>query len=328
MRAMQAEAPGDALRLAEVPDPTPGPGEALLSVRACGVNFADLLMIDGTYQERPGFPLIPGLEVAGVVLEHGEGVSDPPIGTRVAALCGTGGYAERVCAPAIACVPVPDSMPDSHAAALQVAYGTAELSLRERARLRSGETLLVLGAAGGVGLSAVEIGKRMGAHVVAAARGQNRLAAARSRGADHCVDPEFDDLREAVLTATGGRGADVVFDTVGGGRLREAMRAIAFEGRALPIGFASGDIPSIPANVVLVKNIDVIGVYWGAYYKRRPAALRESFLRILRYYGEGHLVPNIDRTARLERAESVIAALRTRAIVGKAVLAPYGESLS
>lgn len=318
--AMQAEGPGARLSMAERPTPAPGPGEARIRVAACGVNFADTLMVAGRYQERPEYPLIPGLEVAGEVAELGPDTQGPPPGTRVAALCGNGGYAEEVCAPAAACVPVPEGMPSEHAASLLVAYGTADLALRHRARLQPGETLLVLGAAGGVGLTAVEVGKLLGARVIACARTESRLSHARERGADVTLAVEADGLRDAVREATNGRGADVVFDPVGGDMFRAAMRATAFEGRLIPIGFASGIVPQIPANILLVKNLTAIGLYWGIYFRHRPEVLGESVERILDWYQSNRIRPHIGRSLPLSRAEEALEALRNRESTGKIVL--------
>ncbi|MBK0401145.1 NADPH:quinone oxidoreductase family protein [Limibaculum sp. M0105] len=317
MRTMRLHEIGGELRLEEAVAPKPAAGEVLIRVAACGVNFADTLMVRGQYQEKPALPFAPGMEVAGTVEALGGGVDGPRPGTRVAAMCGVGGFAEFVCAPAAACVVIPDDMPDTHAAALQVAYGTSELALNHRARLKPGERLLVLGAAGGVGLTAVEIGKLMGAEVIACARGEARLAKARDKGADHLIDPEATDLREAVL-ALG--GADVVYDPVGGAQWKAAMRAANPEARLLPIGFASGEVPQIPANILLVKNLDVLGVYWGAYYRFAPRVLAESFERILGWYREGRIEPHVSNVLPLDRAGEALALLRGRKATGKVVV--------
>ncbi|MEO1331178.1 MAG: NADPH:quinone oxidoreductase family protein, partial [Pseudomonadota bacterium] len=269
MRSMRLHALGEPLRLDEVPPPQPGPGQALLRVRACGVNFADTLMVKGTYQEKPALPFAPGLEVGGEVIAVGAGV-DLAVGTRVAATTGHGGMAEQALAPAAACTPIPDAMPFVDAAALPVAYGTSQVALDYKAGLEPGERLLVLGAAGGVGLTAVEIGNLMGAEVIACARGAEKLAVAKAKGADHLIDAEAgpDALREQVK-ALG--GADVVYDPVGGAFWKAALRAANPEARLLPLGFASGEVPQIPANILLVKNLTVIGFYWGSYYKVKPS---------------------------------------------------------
>jgi NADPH2:quinone reductase len=317
MRAMRAHEAGGKLRLDEVPPPEPGPGQVRLRVRACGVNFADTLMVAGTYQEKHAFPFAPGLEICGDVDALGLGVEGLRPGQRVAALCGVGGLAEYALAPAAVCVPVPDAMADADAAALQVAYGTSHVALDRRARLRPGERLLVLGAAGGVGLTAVEIGKLMGAEVIAVARGADKQAVARDKGADHVLDADAEGLRDAVL-ALG--GADVVYDPVGGDLWKAAMRACNPEARLLPIGFASGEVPQIPANIVMVKNLTVIGVYWGAYYKFAPGVLADSFRQLLAWWTDGRIAPHVSHTLPLDRAEEALQLLRDRAATGKVVV--------
>jgi NADPH2:quinone reductase len=274
-------------------------------------------MLKGTYQEKPPLPFAPGMEVAGTVEALGEGVVAPVIGTRVAAMCGHGGFAEYATAPAATCVAIPDDMPDADAAALQVAYGTSEVVLARRARLQPGERLLVLGAAGGVGLTAVEIGKLMGAEVIACARGAERLARAREKGADHLIDPEETDLREAVLTLG---GADVVYDPVGGDQWKAALRAANPEARLIPVGFASGEVPQIPANILLVKNLDVIGFYWGAYYRFHPEVLAASFRQLLAWYRDGKIRPHVSNVVPLAQASDALELLRSRKATGKVVV--------
>ncbi len=317
MRAMRLHEIGGALRLDDAARPEPGPGEALLRVRACGINFADTLMVAGRYQEKPALPFAPGLEVCGVVEALGPGVEGLAIGARVAALTGHGGLADYATAPAATCVPLPDAMDDVAAAALQVAYGTSHVALERRARLRPGETLLVLGAGGGVGLTAVEIGKLMGARVIACARGADKAQAARDKGADHLVEADPATLREAVL-ALG--GADVVYDPVGGALWQAAFRAAKFEARLLPIGFASGEVPQIPANVLLVKNLTVIGLYWGAYWRHAPAVLAESFRSLLGWWAEGRIAPHVSHVLPLEEAGAALALLSDRRATGKVVV--------
>ncbi|MEM9011554.1 MAG: NADPH:quinone oxidoreductase family protein [Pseudomonadota bacterium] len=317
MRAMRVHALNEPLRLDEAETPSPGPGEVLLRVEACGVNFGDTLMVKGTYQEKPDLPFAPGMEVAATVAAQGEGVKFPKVGDRVAALSGHGGFAEHVCAPATSCVPVPDGMPAEHVAAFLVAYGTSHVGLDYRAKLQPGETLLVLGAAGGVGLTAVEIGKLMGATVIACARGAEKLAVAREVGADHLIDSDTDDIREAVK-ALG--GADVVYDPVGGDQFMAAMRATKPEARLLPLGFASGDVPQIPANILLVKNLTVHGFYWGAYSRFKPQVLVESFRQLFAWYGEGKLKPHVSHALPLEQANEALDLLTSRKATGKVVL--------
>ncbi len=315
MRAMRVHEAGGQLRLEDVPAPEPGAGEVLLRVRACGVNFADTLMVKGTYQEKPGYPFAPGMEVAGIVEKTVPG--GPAEGARVAAMCGHGGFAELVAVPAAACREIPDAMSDVAAAALQVAYGTSQVALDHRAKLQPGERLLVLGAAGGVGLTAVEIGKLMGAEVIACARGAEKLNIAKEMGADHLIDSEAQDIREAVK-ALG--GADVVYDPVGGDQWKAALRAANPEARLLPIGFASGEVPQIPANILLVKNLTVIGLYWGAYMTFAPQVLSESFAQICQWFVDGKIRPHVSHEVRLEEAETALDLLRTRAATGKVVI--------
>ncbi|MGM0586584.1 MAG: NADPH:quinone oxidoreductase family protein [Pseudomonadota bacterium] len=315
MRAMRLHALNEPLRLDEAPEPEPGAGEVRLRVEACGVNFADVLITQGKYQEKPALPHAPGLEMCGVVEARGPGVGLVE-GTRVAA-SGLGGFAEKAVVPEASCARVPEGMTAEVAAGFQVAYGTSHLALDHRARLRPGERLLVLGAAGGVGLTAVEIGRLMGAEVIACARGAERLEIARAKGADHLIDSETDDIRERCL-ALG--GLDVVYDPVGGEQWTAAMRACNPEARLLPIGFASGDIPQIPANILLVKNLTVIGLYWGAYRRFRPEALGESLAKLIGWLEEGRLSLHVSHTLPLEEANEALRLLREREATGKVVL--------
>jgi len=317
MRAMRVHQLGAGLVMDDVPQPQPGPGQVLLKVHACGVNFADTLIVKGRYQEKPPLPFAPGMEVCGTVDALGEGVTDLAPGTRVAANCGAGGFADYVLAPARACVPVPDSMNDTQAAAFQVAYGTSHVALGYKARLQPGERLLVLGAAGGVGLTAVEIGKLMGAEVIAVARGAARLEQARAMGADHLVDSGSADIRDAVK-ALG--GADVVYDPVGGAPWKAALRATNPEARLIPIGFASGEIPQIPANILLVKNLTVIGFYWGAYYRFKPQVLADSFRTLIGWFEAGKIKPHVSHRVPLAQANRALDLLESRQATGKVVV--------
>jgi NADPH2:quinone reductase len=317
MRAMRVHELGAGLQLDEVAQPEPGPGQVLLKVHACGVNFADTLIVRGRYQEKPELPFAPGMEVCGTVEALGEGVDGPAPGARVAANCGAGGFADYAVANAAACVPVPDSMTDVEAAAFQVAYGTSHVALGYKAGLKPGERLLVLGAAGGVGLTAVEIGKLMGAEVIAVARGAARLEKAREMGADHLIDSETADIRAEVL-ALG--GADVVYDPVGGEQWKAAMRASNPEARLLPIGFASGEIPQIPANILLVKNLTVIGFYWGSYYRLKPQVLATSFRQLIAWFEQGKIRPHVSNEVPLAEANRALELLETRRATGKMVV--------
>ena len=312
--------PPEALAVEEVAEPEPGPNDVLIRVQASGVNFADALIVQGAYQEKPSLPFIPGLEVAGEIVAMGSDVTGLATGQRVVSLCTIGGYAEAVTAPAAVTVPIPEEMPCETAAGFMVAYGTAHLGLAHRARLRPGETLLVHGAGGGVGLAAVEVGKAMGATVIAAAGSADKRALAQSHGADHVIDYRAGPFKDIVKALTDGRGADVIFDPVGGKVLAQSMRCIAWEGRLLVIGFAAGDIPEVPAGLVLVKNISMVGVYWGAYRKHEPGIVTASLQRLFSWFEHGALRPTISETLPLERAAEAMQRLLRREARGKIVL--------
>ncbi|SFP05764.1 NADPH:quinone oxidoreductase family protein [Tranquillimonas alkanivorans] len=319
MRAYQVVDTDASPQWRDVPSPEPGAGEVAVGIAACGLNFADLLMAKGKYQERPPLPFTLGMELAGTVEAVGRDVDALAPGTRVAVFAGHGGLAERGVFPADRCTALPDDMPFEHAAAFQVAYGTAHVALNHRARLCEGETLLVTGAAGGVGLTAVEIGKLMGARVIAAARGQDKLAVAREAGADHLVDIGAEDLRKAVK-ALG--GADVVYDVVGGELFTAALRACRPEARVLVVGFASGEVPRIAANHLLVKNVDVMGFYWGGYAAFRPEVLTGSLATLFDWYSDGRLSPHISHVLPLDRAAEGLELIRDRRSTGKVVITP------
>ncbi|MCR9069261.1 MAG: NADPH:quinone oxidoreductase family protein [Rhodobacteraceae bacterium] len=317
MRAFRIETPGESPRLAQIATPDPGPGEVAIKIAACGLNFADLLMIEGTYQDTPAPPFTLGMEVAGVVTALGEGVTAPAVGTRVAVFGGQGGLAEQGVFDAARCVTIPDAMPFETAAGFLVAYGTSHLALTHRARLNAGERLLVLGAAGGVGLTAVELGAAMGAEVIAVARGADKLAVAQKAGAAHLIDSGTHDLRDRVR-ALG--GADVVYDAVGGDAFAAALRATNPEGRILTIGFASGTVPQIPANILLVKNITVHGVYWGGYMRFAPKVVTDSLDALITMYAAGQIRPHIGATYPLDRVDDALALLKSRKSTGKVVV--------
>ena len=319
MRAIVVANRGEAPRLSDLPGPEPGPGEIRVAIRACGLNFADLLMVEGKYQERRDPPFVLGMELAGVVDKLGPGVSGPVPGTRVAIAATVDGLAEYGCFDAALAVPLPDAMSFADAAAFQIAYGTSHLALEDKARLRPGETLLVLGAAGGVGLTAVEVGKRMGARVIAVARGADKLAAAKAAGADILIDSDEGGLRERVK-ALG--GADVVYDPVGGDLFAEALRATNPDGRMIVIGFASGTVPPIPANILLVKNISVLGFYWGGYRTFARERLTQSMATLFGWYAEGGLRPHVSNILPLDRALEGLELLRSRKSTGKVVIEP------
>lgn len=318
MKAFQVTAIGAPPQLLDVPEPIPGKGEALVSIRAAGLNFADLLMMRGQYQDTPAPPFTLGMEVCGTLLALGPDTEGPPPGTRVAVFGGKGGLAERGVFPAALCRPVPDAMTDAEAAGFQVAFGTAHLALTRRARLQKGETLVVTGAGGGVGLTAVEVGAAMGARVIAIARGEEKLAAARAAGATHTIDAGVD--LKAEVRALG--GADVVYDAVGGPGFTALLGATNREGRIVVIGFASGEVPPVPANVLLVKNIDVMGFYWGGYLRFAPAALGESLDRLMDWHVQGLIRTPVGATFPLSRAADALALLADRKAVGKIIVTP------
>lgn len=296
-------------------------GEVRIRVRACGVNFADTLMIAGKYQVKPALPFSPGLEAAGEVAEVAPDVAHLAVGQRVLAVSRSGGsYAEELVVDARAAVPIPDGMDYATAAAFPVAYGTSHFALTHRGQLRPGETLVVTGASGGVGLTAVEIGRRLGATVIAVAGGPEKCEVARRYGADHTIDHRSEDLRERLKALTEGRGADVVYDPVGGDLFDACLRAVNWEARMLVIGFAAGRIQSVPANLILVKNISVTGVVWGAQAARDPVFVSNQLRELLAWYDAGELKPLVSKTYPLARAAEGMNALLSRAHSGKIVL--------
>ena len=319
MRAFQVTSFDQPAKIEELPDPVPAAGEVLLNIAACGLNFADLLMAKGSYQDTPTPPFTLGMEVCGTVIALGPDVDGPAIGTRVAVFGGQGGMAEKGVFPAALCRPVPDTMDDATAAGFMVAYGTSHLALTRRAQLQKGETLLVLGAAGGVGLTAVEVGKAMGAAVIAVARGADKLAIAKSAGADFLIDSATQDIK-AEVKALG--GADVVYDPVGGDPFKAALGACNREARVIVIGFASGDVPQIPANIILVKNITVIGFYWGGYLKFNAPSLTDSLAELMAWHAQGRLRPHVSHQIPLAQAADALALLRSRKSTGKVVVMP------
>lgn len=310
-----------ALRLEDVPEPRPRPGQVRVRVRACGINFADSLIARGQYQTQPEPPFSPGFEVAGDILDVGEGVTDFRAGDRVIAITPHGGYAEQVVANIDRCVPMPATMPYEQGAAFPVVFGTSHIALWHRARLRAGETLVVHGASGGVGLTAVAIGKQLGATVIATASSPEKLAVAQEHGADYLIDTRREDVRSRIKELTGGRGADVIYDPVGGELFAASLRAIAFEGRILVIGFAGGTVPQIPANHLLVKNVDVIGLNWPAYAERHPQVMTASFRTLMDWYLTGAIRPYISAIYPLERAVDALEQVVARKSTGKVVIA-------
>jgi len=308
------------LKLEAVDDPVAVKNSVVIDIKACSVNFADSLMIEGTYQVRPPLPFSPGLEIAGIISQVGDDVTDWHVGDRVQTLTNWGGFAEKIAVPATSLTALPPNMSYGDAAAFVVAYGTSHVALAYRAKLQKGEWLVVNGAGGGVGLTAVEMGKMMGARVIAAAGSDEKLAIARSKGAEFTINYKTENIRDKIKEYTGGKGANVVYDPVGGEAFKQTFRAMAPEGRMLIIGFASGDIPQVPANHLLVKNIELIGFYWGAYRDFKPDILTESTKQLFTWYEEGKISPYISATFPLEKTTDAIAALRNRTSSGKVVV--------
>jgi NADPH2:quinone reductase len=336
MRALLCTRHGDPelLELSEVPLPQPGPGQVRIAVQAAGVNFPDTLIIRNLYQFKPALPFSPGGEVAGVITALGDGVVRDPgahgeagpsslhEGDRVMALCGHGGFAEQVVVDEAKAVRIPEGVSMELAASFTMVYATSYHALVDRAALKSGENLLVLGAAGGVGLSAVEIGKALGARVIAAASSDAKLQVCREHGADDLINYTREDLRERLRSLTGGQGVDVVYDPVGGHFTERAFRSIAWRGRYLVVGFALGEIPSLPLNLALLKGAGILGVFWGAYISREPQAFQADMQRLLAWVAQGRLRPRVSARYSLEEAPQAIRALMDRRAVGKLVVVP------
>jgi NADPH2:quinone reductase len=312
----------DDLEFADLPDPVAEPGEAVVKVEAAALNFFDLLIIAGKYQFKPEFPFSPAAEFAGVVESIGAQVTEFAPGDRVMGYVGWGAARERLAVPADRLVRIPEGLDFDRAAGLSVTYGTSYYALKDRAGLRSGETLAVLGASGGVGLAAIELGKLMGARVIACASSDEKLTFARQHGADEGVDYGKDDLRDGLKRLTGDHGADVLYDSIGGPYAEKALRAMAWEGRYLVIGFAAGEIPKLPLNLILLKSCDVRGVFWGAWIKRDPAAHRANTADLLRWCAEGRLSAHVHAAYPLAQAAEALKALADRKAMGKVVLRP------
>jgi NADPH2:quinone reductase len=312
--------PPESLVLEDVEPLKPGTGQVVISVKACGVNFPDTLIIQGKYQFKPPMPFAPGGEVAGVVKEVGEGVDTVKVGDRVIAFIGWGGFAEEVLTDATRLIPMPGSMDFTDAAAFVMTYGTSHYALKDRAQLKPGETLLVLGAAGGVGLAAVEIGKVMGARVIAAASTDEKLAVCKQHGANEVINYATGDLRVRVKELTGGEGVDVVYDPVGGNYSEAALRSIAWGGRHLVIGFTAGEIPRIPLNLPLLKSCSIVGVFWGSFMEREARHYQENIQELLSWFTQGKLKPHISATYPLEHAAQALNDVMSRKVKGKVVL--------
>ena len=312
--------PPDSLVVEEVPSPRAGPGEAVISVKAASLNFPDVLIIQNKYQFKPPLPFSPGSELAGVVKEVGAGVQGVAAGDKVIAFTTYGAFAEEVKTDASRLVPLPAGMDFVTGAAFLLTYATSDHALRDRGALAAGETLLVLGAAGGVGLAAIEIGKALGARVIACASSEEKLAVCRSHGADATINYAAEDLRERIKALTEGRGVDVVYDAVGGPYTEPAFRSLAWRGRHLVIGFAAGEIPKLPLNLALLKGASVVGVFWGDFARRQPKEFAQSIRQLGRWYAEGRLKPHVSQTMPLEKAAEALKLMAARQVKGKLVL--------
>ena len=312
--------PPESLVLEEVPSPRAGAGEVVVSIKAASVNFPDVLIIQNKYQFKPPLPFSPGSELAGVVKEVGPGVTQVKPGDRVIAFTTFGAFAEEVKTEAARLLPLPEGMSFEEGASFILTYGTTDHALRDRAQMQPGESLLVLGAAGGVGVAAIEIGKAMGARVIACASSDEKLAVCRQHGADDAINYASEDLRERIKALTGGRGVDVIYDAVGGPYTEPAFRSIAWRGRHLVIGFAAGDIPKLPLNLALLKGAAVVGVFWGDFTRREPQAFAESARQLGRWYREGRLKPHVSATFPLARAAEAMNLLASRKAKGKVVI--------
>ena len=311
--------PPDSLVVEEIAPLKAEQGQIVIDVKACGVNFPDTLIIQGKYQFKPPFPFSPGGEVAGVVKEIGEGVGHLKAGDDVFAMTGWGGFAQEVVVAANRAFPMPQGMDYAVAASLMYTYGTSYHALKDRANLQAGETLLVLGAAGGVGLAALNLGKIMGAKVIAAASTADKLALCKEYGADECINYTQEDLKER-LKALG--GVDVIYDPVGGEYAEPALRSMNWKGRYLVVGFAAGQIPNIPLNLPLLKGCAVMGVFWGAFAEREPKANYQNVMELLQFYQNGQMKPHIQRTFSLEEAPQALYDMLERRVMGKLVVTP------
>ncbi|HAD10488.1 MAG TPA: NADPH:quinone oxidoreductase [Porticoccaceae bacterium] len=325
MKALVCEqyGPVEDLKYRDFPDPEPAPGEILVAVKAIGVNFPDGLLVEGKYQARPECPFAPGSEISGEVVGLGEGVIDFAVGDRVLALTTNfGAYAEQITLPSLAAYKMPASMDYETGAALLAASGTAHHGLRQRGRLQAGETLVVLGAAGGTGIAAVQIGKAMGARVIAVCSSEEKLAFAKSQGADDGINYSEQDLNKAIKALTNGRGADVVYDAVGGDAFDACSRAMAWDGRLLIVGFASGRIPTLPVNLTLVKGYSVVGVFWGQFTQTEPEAHAANMRELFQWCEAGKVKPIVDRTYKLADGIDAIKYVTGRNVMGKVVITP------
>ena len=324
MKAVVCNAWGlpDTLVVEELPEPAPGPGQVALDVMAAGVNFPDVLIIQGKYQFKPELPFTPGSELSGVVRALGDGVDHLKVGDKVIAFTAQGAFAQQIVVPAQACMPMPPGMDFDTAAAITLTYGTSHHAVVDRAALKEGETMLVLGAAGGVGLAAIEIGKALGARVIAAASSDEKLAVCREHGADATINYSTEDLREAIKAATGGKGPDVIYDPVGGIYAEPAFRSIGWRGRYLVVGFANGEIPKLPLNLTLLKGASLMGVFWGEFAKREPKANMAAMRQLMGWLAEGKIKPRISGRYALADTPSALNDMAARKVTGKVVIQP------
>jgi NADPH2:quinone reductase len=312
--------PPDSLVVEDVPSPVPGAGEVVISMKAASVNFPDVLIIQNKYQVKPPLPFTPGSELAGVVKVVGDGVTGVRPGDRVLAVTGHGAFAEEVKTDRSRIVPIPAGMDFPQAASFMLTYGTSDHALSDRGALKAGECLLVLGASGGVGLAAVEIGKAIGARVIACASTDDKLAVCLEHGADDTINYVAEDLREGIKRTTGGKGVDVVYDAVGGPYTEPALRSLAWRGRLLVVGFAAGDIPKIPINLTLLKGCSIVGVFWGDFSRREPERFADRVKQLDRWFQEGKLRPHVSETLPLARAAEALTRMAARQVKGKIVL--------
>jgi NADPH2:quinone reductase len=310
----------DALNWKELPNPTPKAGEVLIEIKAASLNFPDLLIVQNKYQIKPPLPFVPGSEYAGVVAAVGDDVKHLKVGQHVACLSGTGGFGTHTLAPAALCMPLPDGFPFVDAAAFIMIYATSYHALVDRAQLKAGETVLVLGAAGGVGTSAIQIAKACGARVIAAASTDEKCALCASIGADATINYTTQNLRDAVKTLTDGKGPEVIYDPVGGDLAEPAFRSIAWRGRYLVVGFAAGAIPALPLNLALLKGASIVGVFWGEFAKREPKSNTAMMMELAQWYGQGKIKPVIDRTMPMAELKAAFAHMGSRAVKGKLVM--------
>lgn len=324
MKAVVCEAWGapDTLKVKELQDLQPGPGQVVIDVQAAGVNFPDVLIVQGKYQFKPELPFVPGSEVAGIIRAAADDVTTFKAGDKVIAFVPTGGFGQQLLAPAPALIPMPPGMDFETAAAITLTYGTSYHAIVDRAMLKNSENMLILGAAGGVGLAAIEIGKALGARIIACASSDEKLEVCRQHGADVLINYSKEDLREAVKAATGGKGPDVIYDPVGGEYSEPAFRSIAWGGRHLVVGFANGEIPKLPLNLTLLKGASLMGVFWGEFTKRDPKGNMANMRQLLQWLHEGKIKPHISGRYQLEQAAQALNDMAARIVTGKVIVLP------